>query len=50
MHFFCKWEPWEQYQQKKFIIKYNGEKVPYVEERQKRKCSVCGYVEDEKVG
>lgn len=57
MHIFHRWSKWEQYTWSGTVTytgllvpkSLQGSKIAVIEYRQKRKCSVCGKVEDEEL-
>ncbi len=45
------WSRWEQYEEKRIAFpRVAPQGVSYVESHQRRKCEICGFTQDEKVG
>ena len=48
MAFFCwhKWTKWIQYEERMWSTRYN---MHYVQDKQKRSCEKCGYVQQQNI-
>ncbi len=56
MHLFHKWSKWEQYtwvgsvtRVSLFVKQTQRLPIPLTEERQRRKCEICGKMQDEEI-